>query len=518
MAKNLKFNVVKFSENVTSAIDRTNAGIGKVLSAPQTLTDQLNKKTGLNIALPSVPPINQNLRGIVNSAKELAKNPGGVAKNGISAASSFAKSQLKDIAVTGLTNVVNNVSRVGTETITNTFAGSNGGTGSINLKNGITNAVNTNLSAAANNIGGSITGAVNNTISGTINNVSNDISKINKNIKTSLGGIVNNNINGIVNNVQGGLNGFVNAGFSNINGVSVNSVRGAVQGGIASAGGTVSGIITGGVSTISSAAGGFAKAQFGNLSASVTGNLNQLKGTLRTGIRNCLRSSITGLVRSISAPNLSFGGISLNVQDFKTPDLRVAVSGVINNQVQAGVVAISKKFNKFISAEITLQGAIINKKLNFSTNLNVRFNALKNVKSSNYYTAKMTSEVNKSINKICNTLTPRNKKALARGGALMNNVANAASDIIINNVENQIVKAASGFSAKAPSDFFNKATGKVSATIDKSTGLVSAAGEKIGSTVGTTVDTVTSGVQSGVTKTYNNIKDSISSNVAKLKG
>lgn len=517
MAKNLKFNVVNFSNNVTKTINKVEAGINKTLQAPKTLTDQLNKKIGLNVALPSVPPINQNLRGIVNSAKELAKNPGGVAKNGISAATNFAAKQLKDAGMSIVTNAINSGTKA-VGSITDNVTGSNGGIGSINLKNNVTNAINTNISTAANNIGGSVTGAINSTISGTISNVPNSINNAAKNIKTSLGGVINNNISGVVNNVSGGISGVVNAGFSNINGVITNSVGGIVQGGVTGAAGSIGGVVQGGITNISSAAGGFAKAQFGNLTATVTGNLTQLKSTLRVGIRNCLSSAVTGLVRSISLPNLPFGGVSLNSQDFKTPDIRVAANGFINKQIQAGTIAISKKFNKFLSAEIALQAAIVNKKLNFSTNLNLKFDVLKNVKSTNYYTAKMTSEVNKSINKICNTLTPRNKKALAKGGPLMNSVANAASELIINNVENQIVKAASGFSVKAPSDFFNKTTGKVETVVNKATGLVNIAGEKVGTAVDSTVNTVTSNVQSNATKVYNNIKDSISSNVAKLKG
>jgi len=502
MAKNLKFNVVKFSENVTNTIDKTKAGIGKVLSAPQTLTEQLNKKTGLNIALPSVPPINQNLRGLVSSTKELAKNPGGVVKGGISAATSFAKTQLTGAGISLLTDKINSITKTTTPPSNNT-AGSNGGIGSINLKNGITNAIDTNISSVANNLGGSVSGAINGTVSGVINNAPDSLSSASKNIRTSLGGVINNNISNVVTNTTGGISGVV-----------TNSVGGIVQGGVSGVAGSVGGIAQGGVTSVSSSANKFAKAQFGNLTATVTGNLTQLKSTLRGGIKNCLRSSITGLARSIAVPNLPFGGISLNSQDLKTPDIRVAASGVINSQVQAGTVAISKKFNKFLSAEITLQGAIQNKKLNIASNVNVRFNVLKNVKSTNFYTAKLTSEVNKNINNICNTLTPRNKKALAKGGPLMDIVANAASDVVINNVEDKIVKAASGFSVKAPSDFFNKTTGKVNATIDKATGLVDIAGEKAGSAVTSTATSV----QSGVTKTYNNIKDAISSNVAKLKG
>lgn len=516
MAKNLKFNVVKFSDNVTKTIDKTKSKIGGILSAPQTLTEQLNKKTGLNIALPSVPPINQNLRGIVNSAKELAKNPGGVAKNGISAATSFAKTQLKDVGMSLITDAIGSGINKVTGSIPNNVTGSNGSVGSINIKDGITNAVNTNISAAANNLGGSIAGAINGTISGEISNAPNSIVSTAKNIKTSLGGVINNNITGLVNNTNTGVSGVVSAGFSNISGVVTNSVGGVIQGGISGAAGSVGGIVQGGISSIGSAAGGFAKAQFGNLTATVTGNLGQLKTTLRGGIRNCLRSSITGLVRSINLPNIPFGGVSLKDQDLKTPDIRIA--GSISKNIQAGSIAISKKFNKYISSEITLQGAIVNKKVNLAANINTKFDVLKNVKSSNFYTAKITSEVNKSVNNICNTLTPRNKKALSKGGSLMDNVANAASDVIVNNVENQIVKAASGFSVKSPSDFFNKATGKVDATINKATGLVDIAGEKIGSKVNTAVTSVTSNIQSGATNVYNNIKDSISSNVAKLKG
>lgn len=513
MAKNLKFNVVKFSENVTNTIDKTKAKIGTALSAPQTLTEQLNKKTGLNIALPAVPPINQNLRGLVTSTKELTKNPGGVVKNGISAATGFAKSQLTGAGISFITDKINSITKT-TIPPSNNVTGSDGSVGSINLKNGKTNAIDTNISTATNNLGGSVTGAINSTVSGVINNTPGSLNPTSKNIKTSLGGVINNNIPNVVNNVNGGISGVVNAGFSNINGVVTNSVGGTAQGGISGTAGSVGGIISGGVSSVSSSANKFAKAQFGNLTASVTGNLNQLRITLRGGIRNCLRSSITGLVRSIATPNLPLGGISLNAQDFKTPDIRVAASGTLNSQVQAGTVAISKKFNKFLSAEITLQGAIQNKKLNLASNVNVRFNVLKNVKSTNFYTAKLTSEVNKNINKICNTLTPRNKKALAKGGPLMDKVANAASDVVINNIEDKIVQSASGFSVKAPSDFFNKSTGKVNASIDKATGLVVIAGEKVGSAA----TSVATNVQSGVTKTYNNIKDAISSNVAKLKG
>ena len=89
---------------------------------------------------------------------------------------------------------------------------------------------------------------------------------------------------------------------------------------------------------------------------------------------------------------------------------------------------------------------------------------------------------------------------LSRGGPIVEMVANAAASKAINNLENQVVRAASGFSAKSPKDFFNSATGKASSVI---------------AVAKATVVSVPSNAASTTTQAYNNIKDAINSNVPK---
>ena len=361
MAAFQKFNPVNFSKGITKTISAVNAKIGKVASAPQTLTDQLNAKTGLNIVAPPLPPINANIRGLVGSVKTLVKNPGGVVKDGIGAVSGTANSKLINI----------NLSTIGS------------------------------------------------------------------------------------------------------------TVKGVVQGGVSNATGSVK---------------GFASAKFGVASAAVRGSLGQINGTLRAGIKNCLNSAVSSLLSNITMPNIPFGGIALNVGN------GVSINGIISSAGAAGAIAINKKINKHLNAEIKLLGDLQQRKLSLQATVSGRLGILKDIKNTNYYTGKMTSEVNKSVNNACNTLSPRNKKMLSRGGPIVEMVAKAAASKAINNLENQVVKAASGFSAKSPKDFFNSATGKASSVI---------------AVAKATVVSVPSNAASTTTQAYNKIRDAINSNVPK---
>jgi hypothetical protein len=354
MAAFQKFNPVNFSKNITNTISAVDAKIGNVTSAPQTLTAQLNAKTGLNIAAPPLPPINANVRGLVGSVKTLVKNPGGVVKDGISAASGAANSKLTNI----------NLSTLGS------------------------------------------------------------------------------------------------------------SVKAVVQGGVSNAAGSVT---------------GFATAKFGTASAAVRGSLNQINGTLRVGIKNCLNNAVSSLLSSITMPNIPFGGIS--------------IAGAV------GALSINKKINKFLNAEITLIGNLQQKKLSLVATVSGRLGVLKDIKSTNYYTGKITSEINNSVNNACNTLSPRNKKMLSRGGPIVEMVARSAASKAINNLENQVVRAASGFSAKSATEFFNSATGKPIAVVNAASGRLTAAAA--------VVTSIPASIGSKTTQAYNNINDAINSNVPK---
>lgn len=435
MAALKKFNPVEFSKNITKTISAVEGKIGKIASAPKTLTDTLNAKTGLNIAVPPLPPINANVRGLVGSVKSLVKNPSGVVKGGISAASGIANAKIKDVAI--------------------------------------------------NTLGGAIGGAING------------------------------------DGIKGSIGSFVSGG--------VNSIGGAIQGGVTNIGGTVN---------------GFAKASFGIASTAVKSSLGQIKGTLRSGIRNCLRNAVSSLMQNLSVPNIPFGGITPNIPN------GVSINGVISKAGAsiAGAVNINAKINKYLNAEIKLLGNLEQKKALFTASVTGRLDIIKDIKNTNFYTAKLTNEVNKNINKVCNTLSPRNKKKLSKGGPVVDIVANVASDSIINNLENQVVKAASGFSAKAPTDFFNKVTGLPSSVINKATGKVSFAAETINKNINTatsaltttaqntansivsnintttnslvttaenTANNIVSSAKSKTAQAYNNIKDAINSNVPK---
>lgn len=436
-----KFNPVNFSKNITKTIEAVESKIGKVASVPQSLTNQLNAKTGLSIAAPPLPPINANVKGLVGSVKTLVKNPNGVVKGGISAVSGAANAKINDVAI-------------------NTLGGA---------------------------IGGALTG---------------------DGVTGKLGGFVTGGASALKNDVRGAF-------VSTVDGAR-RSVPGFVSGGVNSIGGT----IQGGVTNVAGTVNDFARASFGVASAAVRNSLGQIKGTLRAGINNCLRSAVSSLLNNISTPNIPFGGITPSIPN------GVSINGVITNTGVIGVVDINKKINKYLNAEITLLGSLEQKKASFTTTVTGRLDILKDVKSTNFYTAKLTSEINKNINKICNTLSPRNKKKLSKGGPIVDMVANVAADSVINNLENQVVKAASGFSAKAPNDFFNSVSGFPSSVIDKATGKVSIAAEavntKVGSTAtslatsaGETAGNVVSGVTSKTAQAYNKIKDALNSNVPK---
>lgn len=465
MAALKKFNPVDFSKNITKTISAVEGKIGKIASAPKTLTDKLNAKTGLNIAVPPLPPINANVRGLVGSVKSLVKNPSGVVKGGISAASGIANAKIKDVAI--------------------------------------------------NTLGGAIGGAING-----------------DGIKGSIGGFVAGGGSALKDNIKGAIVSTVGGGKSAVAGFvsgGVNSIGGAIQGGVTNIGGTVN---------------GFAKASFGIASTAVKSSLGQIKGTLRLGIKNCLRSAVSSLLQNLSVPNIPFGGITPNIPN------GVSINGVISKAGAsiAGAVNINAKINKYLNAEIKLLGNLEQKKVLLTASVTGRLDIIKDIKNTNFYTAKLTNEVNKNINKVCNTLSPRNKKKLSKGGPIVNMVANVASDSIINNLENQVVKAASGFSAKAPTDFFNKVTGLPSSVINKATGKVSIAAETINKNISTATSTLTttaqntansivsnintttnslvttaentannivSSAKSKTAQAYNNIKDAINSNVPK---
>ena len=397
-----KFNPVSFSKNITKTIDVVEQKIGKAASAPKTLTNELNAKTGINIALPPLPPINADVKSIVSSVKTLVKNPSGVVKGGISATSDFVNKKIKDVS----------------------------------LKN----------------------------IGSTIGNAAT--------------GIVSNKLNSLGVPVQGILNnptGLVN---------------------------------------------GFAKTSFGVASVAVKSSLGQISLTLNAGIKNCLRSAVSSLLTNISVPNIPFGGIVPNIPN------GISVNGIITSAGIIGAIDINAKINKHLNTQIKLLVDLQQKKLSLLATVSGNLNILKDVKNTNYYTAKINSEVNNSINKVCNTLSPRNRKKLSKGGPLLNLVANQATNVIVNNLENQIVKAASGFSAKSPKDFFNPITGKPSYVINKATGKVSIAAESIAKTVDTTAKSVVTAVDNTASsivsnavnssaKAYNNIKDALNSNVPK---
>ena len=241
-----QFNPVNFSKNVTKTISAVEEKIGKVTAVPQTLTDQLNAKTGINIAAPPLPPINANVKGLVGSVKTLVKNPNGVVKDGITAASGAARTKLTNVAI-------------------NTLGGA---------------------------IGGAVTG----------------------------------------DGVRGSVGGFVRGGAASIKGAVVSTVGGAKS--------TVSGLVSGssiqnGVTGAVGAVGGFAKASFGVATVAVRGSLSQIKGTLRLGIKNCLRSAVSSLLSNISTPNIPFGGITPNIPN------GVSVNGVITSVGAAGAIELA---------------------------------------------------------------------------------------------------------------------------------------------------------------------------------
>lgn len=443
MAALKKFNPVDFSKNVTKTISTVKSKIGNISNVTKSLTNELNAKTGLNIAVPPLPAINANMRGLVGSVKTLVKNPSGVVKGGISAASGAANAKIRDVAV--------------------------------------------------NTLGGAIGGAVNG-----------------DGVLGSIGGFVSGGGSALKNNIKGAFVSTVGDGKSSVAGFvsgGVNSIGGAVQGGVTNVAGTVN---------------GFAKASFGIASTAVKSSLGQIKGTLRLGIKNCLRSAVSSLLQNISVPNIPFGGITPNIPN------GVSVNGVITaaGNKLAGAVDINARINKHLNAEITLLGNLEQKKATLTASVTGKLDIIKDVKNTNFYTAKLTNEVNKNINKVCNTLSPRNKKKLSKGGPIVDMVSNVASDAIINNLENQVVKSASGFSAKAPTDFFNKVTGLPSSVIDKTTGKVSIAAETINKKIGTATSSlattagnaagnIVSSAKSKTAQAYNNIKDAINSNVPK---
>lgn len=321
MAALEKFNPVNFSKNITKTISAVESKIGKISATPKTLTDQLNAKTGLNIAAPPLPQINSNIKSLIDPVKSLVKNPGGVVKSK-------------------------------------------------------------------------------------------------------------------------------------------------------------------------------AKTSFGVAGVTIRNGLGAINATLRIGIKNCIRSAVSSLLNNISTPNIPFGGMTPNTTN------GISVNGIITSAGAAGAIDINKKLNKYLNAEIKLLGSLDFKRGTLTTTITGNLNILKSVKSNNYYVGNLTAVTNKDINTVCNTLSPRNKKKLSKGGAIVDMVANVAADKVVNNLENQIVKAASGFSAKSPKDFFNSTTGLPSLS-------------KVSSTTSSTVNNVVSEASSGVARAYNNIKDAINSNVPK---
>lgn len=300
--------------------------------------------------------------------------------------------------------------------------------------------------------------------------------------------------------VKGKLSGFVSGSATPIKGAiltTLDSAKASVSGFVTGGTNNFGGIIQGGITNATGAVTGYAKASFGVASVAVRNSLFQIKGNLKSGIKNCLRNAVSPLLANINVPNIPFGGINVNVSNL--PNI-------------TGAVSVSKKLNKYLNAQITLLGNLRQKKLTVLTTINSRLDTLKDVKNSNFYTAKLTSEVNKNVNKICNTLSPRNKKMLSKGGAMMDMVSNVASTSIINNIENQVIKSASGFSAKSPKDFFNSVTGIPKNVVNKATGKIAIAAEEVKSVATSTVTST----KSVTAETYNKLKDAINSNVPKL--
>jgi hypothetical protein len=109
------FNPVSFSKNINSTISRANAKLPQKPVASANVTLSLNQKTGVLIAVPPVPAINNNVRGLVGQVKGLAANPAGVVsgvvKTQFGAANAAIRAQLNLTKITLLNGVRNCIRR-----------------------------------------------------------------------------------------------------------------------------------------------------------------------------------------------------------------------------------------------------------------------------------------------------------------------------------------------------------------------------------------------------------------------
>ena len=144
-------------------------------------------------------------------------------------------------------------------------------------------------------------------------------------------------------------------------------------------------------------------------------------------------------------------------------------------------------------------------------------------------TGKMQGEINKEINNICNSISPRNKKGFANNRYMASYVDTQVLKIM-DCVENKIVKAAGGFDITAPADFFDKVTGKLLDPTAEATSEFDKQLNRIGGVVSGAIDSVDSAIAKTAgkvqsllipigniaTKAVDSINNTINSNVAKL--
>jgi len=242
------------------------------------------------------------------------------------------------------------------------------------------------------------------------------------------------------------------------------------------------------------------KTSFGRQGQQLRTGLLQLKSTLKVGIRNCLRNSILTLTNKI--PNVPFGGV----------DIR-----------------INTKLNKLLDMQLSLGLDLLNKRLILDVSINKSLGGLKQNKSLNFMTGKLQGEINKEINNICNSISPRNKKGF-NNNSYMKNYVDTQVLKVMDCVENKMIKAAGGFDITAPADFFDKVTGKLlepgieaetklDAALNKIGGRVSGAIDSVDSAIAKTAGKVQSllvPLANTATKAVDSINNAINSNVAKL--
>ena len=242
------------------------------------------------------------------------------------------------------------------------------------------------------------------------------------------------------------------------------------------------------------------KTSLGRQGQQLRTGLLQLKSTLKFGIRNCLRNSILTLTNKL--PNIPFGGV----------DIR-----------------INKKLNDLLGMQLKLGVDLLNRRITLQVSLNKSLDSLKSFKSLNFMTGKLQGEINKEINNICNSISPRNKKGFANNRYMASYVDTQVLKVM-DCIENKVVKAAGGFDITAPADFFDKVTGKLLDPTAEATGKLDTTLNKIGGVVSGTIDSVDSAIAktagkiqsvlipigTTATKAVDSINNAINSNVAKL--